>query len=60
MKKSKRARVHTAVVLPPDVLEQLRRSERGVSEEVRRRVDRTLDEDAFDEKPRPRTRVPGM
>lgn len=53
MKKSKRARgVHTAVVLPPDVLEQLRRSERGVSEEVRRRVDRTLDEDAFDEQTR--------
>lgn len=49
MKEQKRARgVHTAVVLPPDLLEHLRRSDRGVSEEVRRRVALTFEQDALD------------
>jgi hypothetical protein len=48
--KQKRGRgVHTAVVFPADMLERLRRSERGVSDEVRRRVALTLDADAYDE-----------
>jgi len=51
MKKGKPAGkrgVHTAVVLPPDVLEQLRKSERGVSEEIRERINRTFSDDAID------------
>jgi len=49
MGKQKRSRgVHTAVVLPPDMLEQLRRSERGVSEEIRRRLALTFEQDAAD------------
>jgi hypothetical protein len=49
MKEKKRTRgIHTAVVLPPDVLDQLRRSELGVSEEIRRRVALTLEDDAYD------------
>jgi hypothetical protein len=47
--KQKRARgVHTAVVLPQEILDQLRQSERGVSEEVRRRVALTIEQDATD------------
>lgn len=53
MAKQKRARgVHTAVVLQPDVLESLRQSPRGVSNEIRHRIDRTLYEDGFDQKTR--------
>jgi hypothetical protein len=52
-KKAKRARgVHTAVVLQPDVLESLRQSPRGVSNEIRHRINRTLYEDGFDQKTR--------
>jgi len=40
--------VHTAVRLPPEVLEKLRQSERGVSEEIRERIARTLLEDELD------------
>ena len=40
--------VHTAVRLPPEVLEKLRQSERGVSEEIRDRIARTLAEDEID------------
>jgi hypothetical protein len=47
--KQKRTRgVHTAVVLPADVLDHLRKSERGVSEEIRTRVALTLKQDAID------------
>jgi hypothetical protein len=49
VKVKKRVRgVHTAVVFSPEVLEQLRSSERGVSEEVRRRVALTFEQDAID------------
>jgi hypothetical protein len=49
MKEKKRTRgIHTAVVLPRDVLEQLRRSERGVSEEIRRRIALTFEQDSID------------
>jgi hypothetical protein len=40
--------IHTAVVLPPEVLDRLRQSERGVSEEIRRRIALTLEQDAID------------
>jgi hypothetical protein len=40
------------VVLPPDVLEQLRASERGVSEEIRRRIVLTLEAETYDEQTR--------
>ena len=44
----KKRGVHTAVVLPPEVLDQLRKSERGVSEEIRRRIALTFEQDAAD------------
>jgi hypothetical protein len=44
----KKRGVHTAVVLPPEVLDQLRKSERAVSEEIRRRIARTFEQDAAD------------
>ena len=40
----KKRGVHTAVVLPPEVLDQLRKSERGVSEEIRRRIALTFEQ----------------
>jgi len=49
MAKKMRARgVHTAVVLQPDVLESLRKSPRGVSNEIRHRINRTLYQEQFD------------
>jgi hypothetical protein len=40
--------VRTSVVLPPEVLEKLRQSERGPSVEIRERIARTFAEDALD------------
>lgn len=49
MAKPKRERgVHTAVVLPAEMLELLRKSERGVSEEIRRRLALTFKDDEAD------------
>lgn len=45
-RRSAPAMVHTAVVLPPDMIERLKQSERGLSEEIRRRLERSLAEDA--------------
>jgi hypothetical protein len=50
--RSKPAMVHTAVVLPPDMIEQLKQSDRGLSEEIRSRLARTLFEDTFDQRTR--------
>jgi hypothetical protein len=48
MAKMKRGRgVHTAVVLPPEIRDKLKESERGLSEEIRARIERTLREDAL-------------
>jgi hypothetical protein len=44
--------VHTAVVLPADVIERLKRSERGLSEEIRNRLVYTLFVDEFDARTR--------
>jgi hypothetical protein len=50
MAKAKRGRgVHTAVVLSPEVRDQLKESERGLSEEIRERIERTLEWDTHDE-----------
>lgn len=40
--------VRTSVVLPPELLEKLRQSERGPSVEIRQRLQRTFSEDALD------------
>jgi hypothetical protein len=44
--------VHTAVVLPPDMLERLRQSERGVSEEIRRRLTESFEAERHDQQTR--------
>jgi hypothetical protein len=41
--RAKPAMVHTAVVLPPDMIEQLKQAERGLSEEIRGRLRQSLD-----------------
>jgi hypothetical protein len=48
VKKPRSDTVQTAVRLPRDMLERLRQSERGVSEEIRERLARSLDEDGID------------
>ncbi len=40
--------VHTAVVLSPEVRDKLKQSERGLSEEIRERIDRTFKYDEVD------------
>jgi hypothetical protein len=50
-KKRKRAApamVHTAVVLPQGTIDLLKQSERGLSEEIRRRLTQSLMDDAYD------------
>jgi hypothetical protein len=42
-RRTKPAMVHTAVVLPPEMIEQLKQSERGLSEEIRGRLKQSLD-----------------
>jgi hypothetical protein len=44
--------INTSVVLPPWVHERLKSSERGVSEELRDRVQRTLADEGLDERTR--------
>jgi hypothetical protein len=41
--RAKPAMVHTAVVLPPEMIEQLKQSDRGLSEEIRGRLKESLD-----------------
>ena len=49
MAKVERGRgVHTAVVLSPDVRDKLKQSERGLSEEIRERIERTFKYDEVD------------
>lgn len=43
------ARIQTGLRLEPEVLDQLRKSSLGVSEEIRRRIDLTLAADVYDE-----------
>jgi hypothetical protein len=50
--RSKPAMVHTAVVLPPEMIEQLKESERGLSEEIRHRLRQSLDADKYDQRTR--------
>lgn len=54
MKKSRDVNesVQTAVRLPRHVLDRLKESDLGVSGEIRRRLDRTFDLDAFDDRTR--------
>jgi hypothetical protein len=47
-KKEGKRGVHTAVVLPPEMLEALRSSEGGISDEIRRRLTLTFEQDALD------------
>jgi hypothetical protein len=47
-RRTKPAMVHTAVVLPPEMIEQLKQSERGLSEEIRHRLTVSLDADKYD------------
>lgn len=42
------AMVHTAVVLSQETIDRLKQSERGLSEEIRRRVNQSLNDDAYD------------
>jgi hypothetical protein len=44
--------VNTSVVLPPWIHERLKNSDRGVSEELRDRVERTLADEGIDERTR--------
>jgi hypothetical protein len=46
------AMVHTAVVLPPEMIERLKQSDRGLSEEIRNRLSYTLFVDEFDARTR--------
>ena len=49
MAKAERGRgVHTAVVLSAEVRDKLKQSERGLSEEIRERIERTLKYDELD------------
>jgi hypothetical protein len=49
MAKAERGRgVHTAVVLSPEVRDKLKQSERGLSEEIRERIERTFKYDEVD------------
>lgn len=48
-KRSKPSMVHTAIVLPAEMIDRLKSGGRNISSEIRRRLESSLRQDAIDE-----------